>query len=47
LNGDAVEGVDDLQRMMAGELIGRRVRLTTVRDGSVRQLELVPVELDV
>jgi serine protease Do len=47
LNGEAVEGVDDLQRMMAGELIGRRVRLTTVRDGSVRRLELIPVELAV
>ena len=47
LNGEAVEGVDDLQRLMAGELIGERVRLTTVRDGSVRRLELVPVELDV
>jgi serine protease Do len=47
LNGESVEGVDDLQRLMAGELIGERVRLTTVRDGAVRQLELIPVELDV
>jgi S1-C subfamily serine protease len=47
LNGEAVAGVDDLQRLMAGELIGEKVRLTTVRDGSVRQLELVPVELAV
>ncbi len=47
LNGEAVEGVDDLQRMMAGELIGQRVVLTTVREASVRRLELVPVELDV
>jgi S1-C subfamily serine protease len=45
LNGEPVEGVDDLQRMMAGELIGQQVVLTTVRDGSVRRLELVPVEL--
>jgi serine protease Do len=47
LNGEPVEGVDDLQRLMAGELIGERVLLTTVRDGRLRQLELVPVELDV
>ena len=47
MNGEAVEGVDDLQRLMAGELIGERVHLTTVRDGAVRQLELVPVELEV
>jgi serine protease Do len=47
LNDESVEGVDDLQRLMAGELIGEKVRLTTVRDGAVRRLELIPVELDV
>ena len=47
LNGEAVEGVDDLQRLMAGELIGEKVLLTTVRDGTVHRLELVPVELAV
>jgi serine protease Do len=47
MNGEAVEGVDDLQRLMAGELIGERVRLTTVRGGAVQHLELVPVELEV
>jgi serine protease Do len=47
MNGEAVEGVDDLQRLMAGELIGEKVRLTTVRDGAVQQLELVPVELEI
>jgi serine protease Do len=47
LNGEPVEGVDDLQRMMAGELIGQKVVVTTVRDGAVRRLELVPVELAV
>jgi S1-C subfamily serine protease len=47
LNGKAVEGVDDLQRLMAGELIGQKVRLTTVREGAVQHLELVPVELAV
>ena len=33
LNGVAVAGVDDLQRLMAGELIGESVALETVRDG--------------
>jgi S1-C subfamily serine protease len=47
LNGQPVEGVDDLQRMMAGELIGENVVLTTIRDGQLRPLELVPVELEV
>jgi serine protease Do len=47
LNGQPVEGVDDLQRLMAGELIGQKVVLTTVREGRIRSVELVPVELDV
>jgi serine protease Do len=47
LNGEPVEGVDDLQRLMAGELIGERVVLTTVREGRVSRVELVPVELEV
>jgi S1-C subfamily serine protease len=47
LNGEPVEGVDDLQRLMAGELIGERVVLTTVRDGRKSAVELVPVELEV
>jgi serine protease Do len=47
LNGEPVEGVDDLQRLMAGELIGEQVVLTTVRDGRTSVVELVPVELDV
>jgi S1-C subfamily serine protease len=47
LNGIPVVGVDDLQRLMAGELIGRPVRLETVRGGRRSTVELVPVELDV
>ena len=42
-----VEGVDDLQRLMAGELIGSRVPATVVRDGVRLTVELIPVELDV
>jgi serine protease Do len=45
--GTPVSGVDDLQRLMAGELIGERVRVTAVRGGRVLPLEIVPVELAV
>ena len=47
LNGVAVAGVDDLQRLMAGELIGESVTLETVREGKRPSVELVPVELEV
>jgi S1-C subfamily serine protease len=42
-----VESVDDLQRLMAGELIGSRVPATVVREGVRLTVELVPVELEV
>jgi serine protease Do len=42
----AVEGADDLQRLMVGELIGERVTASVIRDGRVLELELVPVELE-
>jgi serine protease Do len=47
LDGVAVAGVDDLQRLMAGELIGESVTLETVRDGKRSRVELVPIELEV
>jgi S1-C subfamily serine protease len=47
VDGTPVEGVDDLQRLMAGELIGERVTASVVRDGVRLELELVPVELEV
>jgi serine protease Do len=47
LDGVAVEGADDLQRLMVGELIGSAVQATVIRGGTVRQLDLVPAELDV
>ena len=47
LNGIAVSGVDDLQRLMGGELIGELVTLETVREGKRARIELVPVELEV
>jgi serine protease Do len=47
LDGVPVEGADDLQRLMVGELIGSRVRARIVRSGRMLTLELVPIELDV
>jgi serine protease Do len=47
LDGAPVEGADDLQRLMVGELISRPVRATIVRGGRTLTLELVPAELDV
>jgi S1-C subfamily serine protease len=45
LNGLPVEGVDDIQRLMVGDLIGRRVVARVVREGVEREVELVPAEL--
>jgi serine protease Do len=47
VDGKAVDGVDDLQRLMIGDLIGQTVRATVYRSGSTFELELTPVELDV
>jgi S1-C subfamily serine protease len=46
LDGSAIEGMDDLQRVVVNELIGRPVPMTVVREGREHELELVPVELD-
>jgi serine protease Do len=46
LDGVSVERVDDLQRLMVGELIGRSVNVTLVREGRTLAVELVPVELE-
>jgi serine protease Do len=46
LDGSAIEGMDDLQRVVVNELIGRSVPMTVVREGREQELELVPVELD-
>jgi len=47
LNGTPLEGADDLQRLMVGELISKPVRATIVRGGRTLTLELVPAELEV
>jgi len=45
LNGVPVQTVDDIQKLMVGELIGSQVRARVLREGSERELDLVPVEL--
>jgi S1-C subfamily serine protease len=46
LDGVPVEGADDLQRLMVGELISRSVLATIIRKGRPFSLELVPAELE-
>jgi S1-C subfamily serine protease len=45
LDGMPVSGVDDIQRLMVGDVIDTRVRAQVVREGRLVELELVPVEL--
>lgn len=44
LDGSAVTGADDLIRSLAGDKIGRRVEIETLRNGSRRVVSLVPDE---
>jgi len=46
VNGTAVEGVSDLQRLMVGDLIGSRIRVDLIRSGRELEVELVPEELE-
>jgi S1-C subfamily serine protease len=46
LDGTPIEGMDDLQRVVVSEAIGRAVRAKVVRGGREQELELVPAELD-
>ena len=46
LDGTPIEGMDDLQRVVVSEAIGRAVRAKVVRGGREHELELVPAELD-
>jgi S1-C subfamily serine protease len=41
-----IAGVDDVQRLMTDEVIGRRVTVALYRDGGELTVEIVPVELD-
>jgi S1-C subfamily serine protease len=47
VDGRPVAGVDDLQRLMAGDLIGRTVSARVLRRGDELEVELVPDELAV
>src|SRR6266850_5139365 len=44
LDGRPVEGVGDLQRLLDGEAVGRRVGLRIGREGRMVDLDLIPVE---
>jgi serine protease Do len=46
VDGTPVEGVNDLQRLMVGDLIGSRVRIDLIRGGRKLEIELVPEELE-
>src|SRR5215210_5679643 len=46
LDGQPIEGVGDLQRVMVGEMVGRRVAVGVERAGSIVPIEVTPVELD-
>jgi len=45
LAGASVRGVDDIQRLMVGDLIGVAVEVLVLRQGEPLRLELVPREL--
>jgi hypothetical protein len=38
--------MDELQRVVVGDLIGRAVRAKVIREGREHELDLVPAELD-
>jgi S1-C subfamily serine protease len=40
-----LRGVEDLQRLMTEEMIGREIELTVVRGGAQRRVAITPQEL--
>jgi S1-C subfamily serine protease len=44
VGGASIAGVDDLQRMLTDELIGRSTDVVVLRDGTLRTLTVVPAE---
>jgi S1-C subfamily serine protease len=46
LDGTPIEGMDELQRVVVSELIGRSVSAKVIREGRERDLDLVPGELE-
>jgi S1-C subfamily serine protease len=45
VDGEAVDSARDLQRLMAGEVIGRPVAIRVFRDGQLVTLRATPIEL--
>jgi S1-C subfamily serine protease len=45
MDGEPVTGMDDVQRLMDGSAIGRRLPLVVYRDGSRRTFDIIPTEL--
>jgi serine protease Do len=45
VDGSSVEGVDDLMRVMSGDMVGSKVCLDVIREGARRSVDVVPVEL--
>src|SRR5436309_2902665 len=45
VDGLPMEGMDDLQRLMVGDAVGRRVSVRVFRDGGLITLDVTPVEL--
>jgi S1-C subfamily serine protease len=46
VDGIPIDGVNDLQRLMAGELIGREVTAKVIRGGREVDVRIVPLELE-
>jgi S1-C subfamily serine protease len=47
VDGEAVRGMDDLQRLMVGDAIGKKVAVRVFRGGRVATFDVEPVELRV
>jgi len=46
VDGSPIRGVDELHKLMVGDAIGRTLRLSVIREGQRRDVELVPAELE-
>lgn len=45
VDGQPTEGMDDLQRIMVSDAIGRRATMRVYRDGRILDVEITPIEL--
>jgi S1-C subfamily serine protease len=46
VDGVPIRGVDALHKLMVGDAIGRELRITLIREGRRREIDLVPAELE-